>query len=132
MALYLLDTDTCSYIMKRSHPALLDRLRVTPVEDVAISVITEAELLYGLELSKKKQDRVAFDAFMVHVSIRDWTRSAAQHYAEIRASLKKRGQMIGANDLLIAAHARSLGATIVTSNDREFRRVRNLSVENWI
>lgn len=132
MTLYLLDTDTCSYIMKRSHQNILDRLRSTPVEDVVISVITEAELLYGLQLSKKqKQDRAAFEAFIKHLSVRDWTLSAARHYAEIRASLKTTGQMIGSNDLLIAAHARSLDATIVTNNDREFRRVQDLSVENW-
>lgn len=132
MVLYLLDTDTCSYIMKRSHPRLLQKLRSVGVDCVGVSVVTEAELLYGLKLSSKpKLADAAFDAFIKHVRVFDWDREAAHHYAEIRAYLQKRGEMIGANDLMIAAHGRSLGATIVTNNEREFRRVRSLKVENW-
>jgi tRNA(fMet)-specific endonuclease VapC len=132
MTLYLLDTDICSYVMKRSHEKLIEKLRVIPLEEIAISVITEAELLYELQISPKpKLVRASFDAFIKHVSVREWTSAAAQHYAEIRANLHKRGQLIGANDLMIAAHASSLQAILVTNNQREFGRVRGLAVENW-
>jgi tRNA(fMet)-specific endonuclease VapC len=132
MPLYVLDTDICSYIMKRSHPALLERIRKVPLAEQATSVVTVAELLYGVRLSTKpRQTREAFEAFIRHLTILDWGKEAAEHYAEIRADLKKRGEMIGANDLLIAAHASSLGAVLVSNNEREFARVKGLRVENW-
>jgi tRNA(fMet)-specific endonuclease VapC len=81
--------------------------------------------------SKSKQNRDVVDAFVKHVSILDWTEGAAEHYAEIRAHLHKKGQMIGANDLMIAAHARDADAILVTGNEREFRRVPALKIENW-
>lgn len=132
MARYLLDTDICSYIMKRSHLALLERIRSVPIADQALSVVTAAELLYGVKLStKQKQAREAFNAFVRHLEVMEWPAEAAEHYADIRADLKRRGEMIGANDLLIAAHARSLKAILVTNNIREFGRVKGLKVENW-
>jgi tRNA(fMet)-specific endonuclease VapC len=82
--------------------------------------------------AKKKANRIAVDTLVRHVEVLDWSRAAAEHYAEIRADLKKRGQLIGANDLLIAAHARSLGVALVTNNVKEFRRVKGLGVENWM
>ncbi|HLB67120.1 MAG TPA: type II toxin-antitoxin system VapC family toxin [Thermoplasmata archaeon] len=132
MARYMLDTDTCSYIMKRSHPRVLKRLRSVPVTDVCISVISKSELLYGVEVSPRRtQDDTALSAFLPHVEILDFPDAAAIHYAQIRADLKKRGQMIGANDLLIAAHARSVGLKLVTNNTGEFGRVKGLDLENW-
>lgn len=131
-AMYLLDTDICSYIMKRTHPNLLDRLLKTELEEIAISVVSEAELLYGIKLSTKSAvAQASFDEFIKHVKVINWTREAARHYAEIRAKLHKRGKMIGSNDLMIAAHALSLNATLVTNNEREFRSVHGLEVENW-
>jgi len=132
MPRYMLDTDTCSYIMKRSSDALLKRLQKVPVNDVCISVITKSELLFGVELSpRRQQDSAALAAFLRYVEVLDFTDSASIHYATIRADLRASGRMIGANDLFIAAHARSLGLTLVTNNTREFSRVRNLSLENW-
>lgn len=132
MPRYMLDTDTCSYIMKRSSDAVLKRLQKVPVSDVCISVITKSELLYGVELSLRRQrDELALNEFLVYVEVLDFTDEASFHYAKIRADLKARGTMIGANDLFIAAHARSLGLTLVTNNTREFRRVRDLAIENW-
>lgn len=132
MPRYMLDTDTSSYVMKRSNDALLKRLRKTPVSDVCISVITKAELLYGVEISPHKQrDETALGAFLAYVETRDFPDQASTDYARIRAHLKTRGTMIGANDLLIAAHARSLGMTLVTNNTREFARVPHLTIENW-
>jgi len=132
MPRYMLDTDTCSYIMKRSSDALLKRLQRVPVDDVCISVITKSELLFGVEMSpRRQQDEAALEAFLRYVEVLDFPDEASSHYAKIRADLKAAGKMIGANDLFIAAHARSLGLTLVTNNTREFGRVRNLALENW-
>ncbi len=132
MQQYMLDTDTCSYIMKRSNQTVLKRLQQLAVSDVCISVISKAELMYGVELSPRRhQDEMALNAFLRHVELLEFPDAAALYYAQIRADLKVRGEMIGANDLFIAAHALSLGLTIVTNNTREFGRVRNLVVENW-
>ena len=131
-ARYMLDTDTCSYIMKRSSEAVLKRLRAVPVADVCVSVITKSELLYGVEVSPRNaQDAMALQAFLPHVDVLEFPDAAATHYAQIRADLKKRGLMIGANDLFIAAHARSLGLRFVTNNTAEFGRVKGLTLENW-
>jgi tRNA(fMet)-specific endonuclease VapC len=132
MAVYMLDTDISSYIMKRSHDSVLRRLQKVPVGDVCISVITKSELMYGVEVSpRQQQDQAALDAYLRHVVVLDYPDQAALHYAQIRADLRLRGTMIGANDLLIAAHARCLGLTLVTNNIREFGRVQRLDIENW-
>jgi tRNA(fMet)-specific endonuclease VapC len=132
MSRYMLDTDTCSYIMKRSNDTLLKRLGRTLVSEVCISVITKSELLYGVEVSpRRQQDEAALVAFLRYVEVLDFPDEAALHYAKIRAHLKTRGTMIGANDLFIAAHARSLGLTLVTNNTSGFRRVPSLAIENW-
>lgn len=132
MPRFMLDTDTCSYIMKRSSDALLQRLRKIPVSDVCLSVITKSELLYGVAISpRRRQDEAALNAFLRYVEVLDLPDEATPHYAMIRAHLKASGTMIGANDLFIAAHARSLGLTLVTNNTREFARVPKLKVENW-
>jgi tRNA(fMet)-specific endonuclease VapC len=132
MPRYMLDTDTCSYIMKRSNDAVLKRLQNVPVSDVCISVVTKAELLFGVEVSTQRQrDEAALSAFLAYVEVLDFPDAASPLYARIRAELKTRGAMIGANDLFIAAHAFSLGLTLVTNNTREFGRVRNLALENW-
>ena len=132
MARYMLDTDTCSYVMKRSNPAVLRRLQTVPVADVCMSVVTKSELLYGVEISPQRaQDAAALAAFLPYVEVLDFPDDAASHYAEIRADLKKRGLPVGANDLFIAAHARSQGLTLVTNNTAEFGRVKGLRVENW-
>ncbi len=132
MPRYMLDTDTCSYIMKRSNPVVLRRLESVPVTDVCMSVITKAELLYGVEVSPRRtQDAAALAAFLPYVEVLDFADDAARHYAEIRADLRKRGALIGANDLFIAAHARALAVTLVTNNTAEFARVKDLTIENW-
>src|SRR5258708_4893128 len=132
MARYLLDTDTCSYVMKRSNQAVLKRLQEVPVSDVCISVITKSELLFGVEMSpRRQQDESALNGFLVHLDVLDFPDEAAAHYAKIRADLRTRGTMIGANDLFIGAHARSLGLTLVTNNTHEFGRVPSLMLDNW-
>jgi tRNA(fMet)-specific endonuclease VapC len=112
--------------------AVLRRLQAVPIADVCVSVVTKSELLYGVEVSPRRaQDAAALAAFVPYVEVLDFPDDAASHYAEIRADLKKRGEPIGANDLFIAAHARSLGLTLVTHNTTEFGRVKGLRVENW-
>lgn len=130
---YMLDTDTCAFILRRSSPTLLKRIQQVPLQAQVMSVVTLAELLYGVQTSsRKKANRTAVDALVRHLTVIDWSRDAAEHYAEIRIDLKKRGQRIGSNDLLIAAHARSLGAVVVTNNVKDFGRVKGLEIENWM
>jgi tRNA(fMet)-specific endonuclease VapC len=128
----MLDTDISSCIMKRSHDTVLRKLQKVPIGVVCISVITTAELLFGVEVSpRRQQDRAALDEYLRHVEVLDFPDEAALHYAQIRAALKASGTMIGANDLFIAAHARSLELMLVTNNTREFGRVPDLNIENW-
>lgn len=131
--LYMLDTDTCAFILRRTSDTLLARIQAIPVAQQVMSVVTYAELQYGVQVSsKKKANLAAVDALARHVAVLAWPQEAAGHYAQIRAGLKKKGLMIGANDLLIAAHARSLGAVVVTNNTKDFTRVKGLRVENWM
>jgi tRNA(fMet)-specific endonuclease VapC len=122
--------------MKRSNAQVLKRLSALPVSDVCISVITKSELLFGVEVSpRRRQDQVALSAFLNYIEVLDFPDQASPHYARIRADLKRLGTAveakIGANDLFIAAHARSLRLTLVSNNTREFGRVSRLVIENW-
>jgi tRNA(fMet)-specific endonuclease VapC len=132
VALYMLDTDICSYVMKRSSQLLLERLAAVAVADVSMSVVTKAELLYGVRVSPHPaRDAEAVRGLLTYVEVLDLAEEAAEHYADIRADLERRGEPIGANDLLIAAHARSLGLTLITNKTEEFSRVGGLALENW-
>lgn len=133
MSQFMLDTDTCAFILRKTSPALSQKIQTVPLSDQCMSVVTLAELLYGVSLSSKKRaNREAVDLLVRHVRVLELSREAAEHYGDIRAELKKKGQMIGANDLIIAAHARSLGAVIVTNNVKDFGRVKGLAHENWM
>jgi tRNA(fMet)-specific endonuclease VapC len=132
MSRYMLDTDTASYAMKKSNDAVLRRLAEVPVLDVRISAISKAELSYGIAVSPnpaRDAERLRF--FLQFITVEDFTGAMDEHYGTIRADLKIRGQMIGANDLFIGAHARFLGLTLVTNNIREFSRIPGLKLENW-
>src|SRR3984957_6589868 len=129
MAEYMLDTDISSYIMKRSHDAVLRRLQKVPIGAVCISVITKSELLFGVEVSpRRQQDHAALAEYLRHVEVLDFPEEAACHYAQTRAARKMCGTMICANDLFIAAPVRSLELTLVTNNTDEFSRVKGLKV----
>ncbi len=129
----MLDTNICIYIIKRQPPQVLKRLVACNVSDVCVSTITISELAYGISKSVDPQkNRDALSGFLVPLEILAFDDDAAFHYGEIRAHLEKKGKSIGAMDMLIAAHARSLGLTLVTNNAKEFRRVPGLSVENWV
>jgi tRNA(fMet)-specific endonuclease VapC len=132
MLRYMLDTDISSYIMNRASLSAIRRLEAIEVGDVCVSAITKSELMYGVEVSPRPaKDQRALDIFLQHIGVQDYPSDAAIDYAEIRAFLKARGTIIGANDLFIAAHARCLGLTLVTNNTREFGRVPGLKMENW-
>ena len=118
--------------MKRNNAMVSQQLQTVSLGDLAISAITKSELMFGVEVSPRMpQDRLVLEGYLKHVEVLDYPADAAQHYGEIRATLKRTGTMIGANDLLIGAHARCLGLILVTNNMREFGRVERLKLENW-
>ena len=133
--LFMLDTDTCIFLMRGESPALAARVQSVPLQQQVMSAVTFAELTYGVQASaaaKRKQNQSVLDSLVLHLAVLDWPQDAAKHYAEIRADLKRRGAQLGAADLMIAAHARAMGATVVTNNVKDFERVKGLEVENWI
>ena len=132
---YMLDTDTCIFLMRGDSPALATRAQSVPLQHQVMSAVTFAELSYGVQASaaaKRKQNQAVLDSLALHLAVLDWPQEAARHYAEIRLDLKKRGAQLGAADLMIAAHARVMGATVVTNNTKDFGRVKGLQVENWM
>ncbi len=129
---FLLDTDICIYLIKKNPPSVLERLQACHAGDVGVSAITVAELRYGADKSQHpKRNHDGLDLFFAPLEITAFDDRAATEYGAIRAQLESTGQPIGPLDLLIAAHAKSLGVTLVTNNSAEFRRVRGLKVENW-
>ena len=127
MTLFLLDTSVCVDILRQRvpHPGL------PSPGDCCLSAIVTAELRTGLaKVPSPARERKLAD-FIAVFPVRDFDDAASRHYGEIRADLEKRGNLIGPLDLMIAAHARSLDATLVTGNVREFRRVRGLRVRQW-
>ena len=128
---YLLDTNTASYVIKGNVPSVRQRLQKSAPTDVAISVITEAELRFGVHrLPEAKRLAFVVDEFLRFIDIRPWDSAAAQTYAELRALIEHEGRPMGNMDLMIAAHAAALGVTLVSS-DRVFRRVKDLKLEDW-
>ena len=129
---YLLDTNICIYIAKDNPPAVRKRFAQHSVNALVMSVITLGELRYGAEKSQAKDKALTvIEALANAMRIEDLPETAAEHYGQIRASLHKSGQIIGNNDLWLAAHARSQGWILVTNNEREFARVEGLKLENW-
>lgn len=132
MPRYLLDTDIVSYAMKKTNRKVLDRLARTAVTDICISSIALTELKFGIAVSPQpERDRDRLNFFLSYAEVLDFPAEAAHGYGQIRAHLKTRGQMIGANDMLIAAHARALSLILVTNNIREYSRIPGLKIENW-
>ena len=128
---YLLDTNTVSYVIKGNFPRVRDRLVRVPIGEVGISVITEAELRFGVaRLSQAVKLGNVVEEFLRRIEILPWESDAAQHYARQRAWLEERGEPMGNLDLMIASQALALGVIVVT-NDRVFRRVKGLSIEDW-
>jgi len=129
---FLLDTNICIYIRRKKPEGVLRRFRGLKQGEAALSVITFGELMYGAEKSAQRAAALELLQGLAQVlPVLDLPDTAAEAYGRIRAELERAGQMIGNNDLWIAAHARAAGLTLVTNNEREFRRVRGLKVENW-
>jgi tRNA(fMet)-specific endonuclease VapC len=128
----MLDTNICMYIIRQQPASVLERFAGFPVGDLGVSVITLAELEYGASKSSQPaRNRDALEQFVSPLEIAAFDRQATTVYGKVRALLEKRGRTIGSMDLLIAAHALSLSARLVTHNVKEFRRVPGLRVENW-
>lgn len=127
--MYMFDTNTVSQLF-RQHPRLLGAMGRVPPSSVCISSITQAELLYGVAKRQNKALKQTVMMFLDAVTVYSWDAAAAHCYGVIRASMEKQGRPMGALDQLIAAHAVSRGATIVTS-DRAFTMVAELEVEDW-
>ena len=129
---YMLDTNIIIYAKDARPEIVLERFRQYQPGDLCISSITMAELEYGVcNSSKPKQNRLALLTFLSNIDIIPFDTDAARCYGQIRFDLKSKGQLIGANDMLIAAHAKSLGYTLITNNTREFERVNGLLLDNW-
>ncbi len=129
---YMLDTNIIAYAKNNRPAQVLERLKQQDPEDICISSITMAELEFGVYHSAKpEQNQVALMLFLSRIQIVPFDVDAAIEYGVIRADLTRKGTLIGANDLLIVAHAKALGLTLVTNNTREFERVEGLKLENW-
>ncbi len=131
---YMLDTDTSSYFMKGRSPSIDARLRELDREDSCISVVTRAELMYGLQLAVPAHpSHLRVRRFLADMTILDWNQSAADAYAVLRYQMKMQGTPVADLDLMIAAHAVSIGAILVTNNTRHFARLSpSLVIENWV
>ena len=128
----MLDTNICIYSIKNSFPKLTERLLSTPAEQLGLSTIVVSELFYGVAKSGSKKNIDRLNLFLAPFTILDFDADAAIKYGKIRAELEQKGQIIGPYDLQIAAHALSLGVTLVTHNLKEFKRVKGLAIENWL
>ena len=128
----MLDTDMCSYIIKEHPESVRQRFQTLAMEQLCISVVTYAELIYGVARSSSKRvNRPIIEDFVRHLDVMDWDTEAADQYGVIRAELEAAGTPIGAMDMMIAAHAKSIKAVLVTNNQKHFTKVKGLKVENW-
>jgi len=131
--MYMLDTDICIYIIKRKPRSALRRLESLRPGELAMSAVTFAELMNGAKKSQQVEANVAkLNELAELIEIRSFDQKAAIFYGDIRSTLEKKGNIIGSNDLLIAAHALSLDWILVTNNEKEFKRVDGLRIENWV
>jgi len=130
--MYMLDTNTCIFVLK-NRPEKVKR-KFKAIKNICISSVTFGELCFGIEngdahLREKRWEQL--DDFTQRILIDPWDEEAARHYGAIRALLKREGNTIGNNDLLIAAHSRSIDSVLVTNNTKEFSRVPDLTLEDW-
>ena len=130
---YMLDTNICIYLIKRQPREVIDKFKGIALGEISVSTVTVAEMMYGVGKSQyKEKNQTALQAFFAPLEIVDFDFTAAQQFGVIRAYLEETGRSIGAYDLMIAAHALSLGLVLVTNNEQEFQRITDLMVENWV
>jgi tRNA(fMet)-specific endonuclease VapC len=128
------DTNILSYLMRRPPASLDQRVKrcIAAGKPIAMSVVVYAEVRSGIALAGNPQRYVeSFGSLRTWLPVEHWTEEAAEAYVDIRCALQPTGFLIGAMDMLIAAHALALNATLITNNEREFQRVPGLKVENW-
>lgn len=129
----MLDTNICSYVLRRRPASVKQRFDEAGPDVLAISSVVLAELLYG---AARHPDgaviRREIRDFVSRLQVLPWDEAAAEHYGDLLAGLERRGRPLGAMDLMIAAHARSRGATLVSNDVRHFERVEGLLVANWV
>ncbi len=130
---YLLDTDTCIYIMNERPEAVFQKAATLKPGDVSISSITFYELAFGIaNSSKAAANKKRLETFVRSVPVQPFDQNCADGAAQVRLELKRKGTPIGPYDVLIAAHALTLGVILVTNNTKEFKRISKLKVENWL
>jgi len=128
----LLDTNICIYLIKKKPPSVIREFNAYPVGTIGISSITVAELEFGVQKSRyPSENQEALEQFLLPLVVLDFDRQAARAYGKLRALLESRGRVIGALDMLIAAHALSQNLPLATNNVKEFSRVPGLKVLNW-
>ena len=129
---FMLDTNICIYIIKKKPLRVINRFKNTENSNIGISAITLSELLYGVSNSSQPaQNLVALAQFSAPMEILPYDDEAAHHYGNLRAYLEKKGKPIGSLDMLSAAHALSKSCTLITNNEKEFRRIPDLKIDNW-
>ncbi len=129
----LIDTNICIYIMNERPPSVIRKFKQMEVGQVGISSITVSELFYGVSKSRDKiRNEKRLEEFLMPFEILSYDDQAARCYGAIRAELQVQGLTIGPLDMLIAAHALSLNMILITNNEKEFRRIPSLVVENWV
>ena len=130
---YLLDTNICIYIIKKKPVEVIKRFLKMKPDSIGISSITVSELYYGIaKSSKPNENTIAFEQFILPLTVLDFNKDDSIAYGRLRAKLEQKGKLIGAMDMLIAAQALSRDLIIVTNNEREFKKIEGLSVENWV
>jgi len=130
--IYFLDTNICVYYLNNSHPQLSKQLKSTPIKNIKIPSMVAAELLYGAEKSGKREYNLnLFKTFLSIYEIIDFDEKSAEYYAEIRARLERKGQIIGNNDIIIAAVTLANDGVLVTHNTGEFLRIEELKTDDW-
>ncbi|MDR2966237.1 MAG: type II toxin-antitoxin system VapC family toxin [Treponema sp.] len=132
--MYILDTNICIYIIKKKFPNIIKKLMINRKKGLFISSITLAELEFGIENANPEyetKNRIALMEFLSIFEIKNFDENASKEYGKIKKDLKDRNCLIGQMDMLIAAHAKALKMTLVTNNTDEFKRVKDLKIEDW-
>lgn len=130
---YMLDTNICIYAMKKNPKKVYEKLLEHEQDDICISSITYSELIYGVEKSEQKiRNRIALAVVLSKLNILPFDAKASEEFGAIRAELERSGKTIGMLDAMIAGHAKSLSCVLVTNNTKEFKRVKDLELENWV
>jgi len=131
--IYMLDTNICAFIIRNKPQYIKQKLKtVEEKHEIALSSIVVAELLFGAQKKKSQKLTKIIHTFIDNFTIYDFDKQASFEYAKIRTQLEAKGEIIGANDLLISSHAKSLGAVLVTNNTKEFERIDDLNIEDWV